>query len=108
MEETKKKKGLISIYTGIPLVYRVLTALVLGVIAGLVFGPKIEVVEPLGALMLRLLQMVVLPLIFFSIVTGVGGTPASKLGRIAGKIMAFYIGTKIFSTSVASTSYPLT
>ncbi len=101
MEETKKKKGLISIYTGIPLVYRVLTALVLGVIAGLVFGPKIEVVEPLGALMLRLLQMVVLPLIFFSIVTGVGGTPASKLGRIAGKIMAFYIGTKIFSTSFA-------
>ena len=51
--------------------WRILIALVLGAIIGLIVGPDIAVVEPFGTLMLKLLQMVVLPLIFFAIVVGV-------------------------------------
>ncbi len=101
MSEQKaiKKKKFLGWYFDTPLVWRVLIALVLGAIIGIIVGPDIAVIEPLGALMLRLLQMVVLPLIFFAIVVGVGGTPASKMGRIAGKILVYYIVTTVFAAS---------
>ncbi len=94
-----KKKRFLSWYFDTPIVWRVLIALVLGAIVGLVVGPSITVLEPFGTLMIKLLQLVVLPMIFFSIVVGVGGTPASKLGRIAGKIMTYYIVTTIFAAT---------
>lgn len=94
-EQKSEKKFFLSWYFDTPLVWRVLIALILGAIFGLVIGPKIGVIEPLGTLMLRLLQMVVLPLIFFAIVVGVGGTPASQIGRIAGKILVYYILTTV-------------
>lgn len=99
MAEAQKKRKILDWYFRIPLVWRVLTALVLGIAAGLVFGQNVKVVEPLGTLMLKLLRMVILPLIFFSIVVGVGSTPASKIGRIAGKILSYYI----FTTLMAAT-----
>ena len=51
--------------------------------------------------MIKLLKVVVLPMIFFSIVVGVGGTPASKIGRIAGKILLYYLVTTIFAAACA-------
>ena len=98
-KKVEKKKRFLGWYFDIPLVWRVLIALVLGAVVGLIVGPDIVVIEPLGALMLRLLQMVVLPLIFFAIIVGVGGTPASKIGRIAGKILFYYIITTVFAAS---------
>lgn len=92
-KKVEKKKKFLSWYFDTPIVWRVLAALILGAIVGLVFGESVVALEPLGTLMLKLLQLVVLPLIFFSIVVGVGGTPASKMGRIAGKIMSYYVVT---------------
>jgi len=74
-----------------------LVALVLGIAAGLIFGEGIMWVEPFGTLMLKLLRLVILPLIFFAIAVGVGSTPASQIGRIAGKIMSYYIVTTMFA-----------
>ncbi|WP_313340310.1 dicarboxylate/amino acid:cation symporter [Sedimentibacter sp.] len=82
-------------YFNTSLVWRVLIALILGAIVGTVAGPKIIVIEPFGTLMLKLLQLVILPLIFFAIVVGVGGTPASKMGRISWKIMSYYLLTTL-------------
>lgn len=96
---SEKKGNLLGWYFNTSLVWRVLIALVLGAIAGKVVGPSIVVLEPFGTLMLKLLQLVVLPLIFFAIIVGVGGTPASKLGRIAAKILTYYIATTVFAAA---------
>ncbi|MDW7671440.1 MAG: dicarboxylate/amino acid:cation symporter [Bacillota bacterium] len=93
----KRRKKIFGWYFGVPLVWRILTALVLGSITGLVVGPSIAVIAPLGDLMLRLLRMIILPLIFFAIVMGVGSMPASKIGRVAGKILLYYFGTTLFA-----------
>lgn len=87
------KKGWLGWYLSVPLVYRILTALITGAIVGLVVGPQISVISPLGSLMIRLLKMIILPLIFFAIVMGVGSMPASKIGRVAGKILIYYFAT---------------
>ncbi|HHY05270.1 MAG TPA: dicarboxylate/amino acid:cation symporter [Thermoanaerobacterales bacterium] len=94
-----EKKKFLGWYFDTPLVWRILIALVLGAIIGLIVGPDIAVVEPFGTLMLKLLQMVVLPLIFFAIVVGVGGTPASKIGKIAVKILVYYTVTTVFAAA---------
>lgn len=95
----EKRKRFLGWYFDTPLVWRVLIALVLGAIAGLTVGPDIAVLEPLGTLMLKLLKMIILPLIFFAIVMGVGGTPASKIGRVAGKILVYYLLTTMFAAA---------
>lgn len=99
MAKNFEKEKILGWYFNTPLVWRVLTALVLGAVVGKVVGPSIVILEPFGTLMLKLLQLVVLPLIFFAIIVGVGGTPASKLGRIAAKILTYYIATTVFAAA---------
>ena len=95
----QRRKGWLSWYFGTPLVWRILIALVAGAIIGLVVGPGIAVIEPLGTLMLKLLKVIILPLIFSAIVMSIGGMEISRLGRVAVKILVYYLLTTIFATT---------
>jgi len=99
MDDAGKKKRFLGWYFRIPVVWRILAGFALGIFAGLIIGPSITVVEPLGNLMLKLLQMVVLPLIFFAIVVGFGSTSIFEIGNIAKKIFCYYL----FTTLLAAT-----
>lgn len=92
-----KVKGWFGWYFNTPLVWRILAALVSGAIVGLLVGPQITVIGPLGSLLIKLLKMIILPLIFFAIVMGVGSMPASKIGKVAGKILLYYLITTLFA-----------
>lgn len=98
---------------------RVLAALVLGVIVGLAFrtfggtymvdgvtkyaGADIVTtwVKPFGDAFVRLIKMLVVPLVFTTLVTGVisMGHP-SKLGSIGGRAFALYICTTLAAVSI--------
>lgn len=69
----------------------------LGIIVGIIFGTSAEVLAPLGDLFLRLLNLIVIPLIIFTLISAVINLNPKKLGRIGGKVLIFYI----FSTAVA-------
>lgn len=68
----------------ISLLYPVLLAIVLGVAAGLFFGPYCRVFEPIGKIFFMLLQMVLLPYIPFLLMHGLGSLNA----EIARKLLA--------------------
>ena len=71
----------------------------LGAVLGLVFQEKILFVQPVGDLFLKLIQMIVIPLIFCSIISGIASIgDVAKLKRIGAKVMGFYIVTTILST----------
>lgn len=71
---------------------QILAGLILGAIAGIIYGPDIAVVRPVGTAFIRLIKMVVIPLIFASLLIGVASLgDLRKLGRIGGKTLAFYI-----------------
>ena len=54
--------------------------------------------KELGGVFLRLLQMLVVPLIMSSLVTGVTGMGnLSQLGRLGGRTLAFYLGTSFLA-----------
>ncbi len=83
-----------------PLWQRVILALVLGVIAGLTAGEDIVAIKWIGDLFIRLIKMLVVPLIFFSLVGGVAAIgDIRQLGRVGGQAMALFMTTAIISVT---------
>ena len=76
----------------------------IGVIAGMAFGERAAVVQPLGDLFIRLLLMAALPLIFFNLLAGLTTLDDIKvLGRVGGKIFTYYLATTAFAILLAMT-----
>lgn len=76
----------------------ILLGLVLGGIAGAVWGTKVDVVKPLGDLFLNLMYMILIPLVFFSISSSIAGMQEVKrLGKILGITVAVFLGTALVS-----------
>ncbi|MCM3089296.1 dicarboxylate/amino acid:cation symporter [Bhargavaea ginsengi] len=65
----------------------------LGIVVGLIFGESAGVLSPLGKLLLRLLNLIVIPLIVFTLIAAVEQLNPAKLGRIGGKVFIFYFIT---------------
>lgn len=75
---------------------QVIAAIILGVTVGAVW-PEIGVaLQPLGEGFIKLVKMIIAPVIFLTIVTGIGNVrSAGKLGRVAGKAFVYFLA---FST----------
>lgn len=86
--------------------WQILIAIVLAVLAGLVSGPDATVLgvslvaayDFIGTLFLRALQMLIVPLIMSSIISGVAGLGSgSDLGRLGLKTATYYIATSLLA-----------
>lgn len=78
----------------IGLLTQILIAFVLAIIVGVIVGPSIEVVKPLGDLFLRLIKFIIVPLVLASLVIGVAGTgDIKRIGRMGGITFAYYLIT---------------
>lgn len=80
-------------YRSVPLIARIFVAFVLGSAAGVAFGERMTVVQPLGDLFLRLLNMLVIPIIVFTLLTGIRQLSPARLGRIGGVTVGLYAVT---------------
>ncbi len=96
----EEKKGLLSWYFKSNLLMRILIGLGLGAVAGLVFGPGIAWVSPFGDIFVRLLKMIVMPVVIFTLVVGAASIHPSRLGRIGVKALLFYMVTSAFAVAV--------
>ncbi len=85
--------GVLGRYISFPVIYKIAIALVLGAILGAVIGEPITVLKPLGDLFIRLLKMIVVPIVLFTLVVGAASIHPSKLGRIGIGIVVFYLIT---------------
>ena len=64
----------------------------LGIILGLIFGEKVTVIKPLGDIFLTLIKMIVVPLVFCSITSGVASIgDINKLKRIGSKTLIYFV-----------------
>lgn len=88
------------------LAYRILGALVIGSIIGMIvpkgvilFGNTtlLSVIAPFGDLFIRLLKMIIVPIIVASLIMGTSSIEPSKLGRVGGKAVFFYFVTTLFA-----------
>lgn len=80
---------------------RILLALVLGIIVGSIWGEGAVSIKWIGDLFVRLISMVVVPLVFFTLVSGIiaMGDP-QKLGSLGVKTLALYMLTTMVAISI--------
>ena len=82
----------------IKLHWQILIALVIAVFYGVVFTEYVSYISWMGDLFLRALKMIIVPLIFTSIVTGVANIGnAENLGRLGLKTFSYYLLTTTFA-----------
>jgi Na+/H+-dicarboxylate symporter len=80
---------------------KVLIGLGIGVILGIVLKEKVVYIKPCGDLFIRLIKMIIVPLIFFAIVSGITSVRDSKaLGRLGIKASAAYLFTTLFAITI--------
>jgi Na+/H+-dicarboxylate symporter len=80
---------------------RILLGLVLGTVLGLVIGEQALGIKWVGDLFVRLIRMIVTPLVFFSIVSGIAGMgDVKRLGSIGAKTLVMYLALTVVAVSV--------
>ena len=76
----------------------------IGVIVGMLWGPGSESLSWMGDIFMRLIRMVVVPLVFVTLISGVVsmGDP-SKLGSLGAKTLAIYMATTLAAITIGLT-----
>jgi len=83
---------------------KVLIGLGIGVILGIVLKEHVIYIKPFGDLFIRLIKMIIVPLIFFAIVSGITSVQDSKaLGRLGIKASVAYLFTTLFAITIGLT-----
>ena len=82
----------------LPLHYQILIALLAGGLFGYFFHTQVIYTNWAGVIFLRALNMIIVPLILCSIITGVASVgEGSNLGRLGLKTMGFYVLSTLFA-----------
>ena len=91
----------------LPLHVKIIIGLVLGIIWAFIFSSlgwnqfTINWIDPFGTIFIRLLKFIAVPLVLFSIISGISGlTDVSKLGRMGFKTISIYLLTTVFAVTV--------
>ncbi len=88
----------------IPFWQRVLGALILGVLAGVTLGETATVFKPLGTLFINAIRMLVVPLVFFALITSITSLADNqKMGRLAGKTIGLFLFTAFIASLIGLT-----
>ncbi|WP_423127425.1 dicarboxylate/amino acid:cation symporter [Gaoshiqia sp. Z1-71] len=78
--------------------WQIFSALIIAVLFGYFFSEHVGYIGWLGELFLRALKMIIIPLIFSSIVSGVTSMGSGKsLGRLGLKTISYYLLTSLFA-----------
>ncbi|MDR1081830.1 MAG: dicarboxylate/amino acid:cation symporter [Deltaproteobacteria bacterium] len=108
MSRNRESSGFLSWYFRVNLLKRILIGLVLGAVCGCVLGAAPEAARVFivstgifGDLFIRLLKMIVVPVILFSLITGAASISPGRLGRVGLKTLAYYFVTSVIAVAIA-------
>lgn len=104
----ENKKGIFDWYFKTNLLVRIFLGLVLGGIVGIILAgagadtvkAALAYINPFGDAFVRLLKMIIVPTILFTLIVGTASIEPSRLGRVGIKILLFYIATSVFAVII--------
>ena len=86
---------------GMGLGTQILIGMVVGAALGAFLGEQVEVIQPIGDLFIRVLVLAAVPLVFFNLLAGLTALSDVRIfGRLAGKIMSYYVITDLVAISL--------
>ena len=81
---------------------QIFIGMAIGVIVGFWMGPSAGSMKPVGDIFIRLLVMAAIPLIFFTLMSGLTTIKeAGFVGRLTARILVYYVVTSIIAFSIA-------
>ena len=91
----------------LPLHWKIVIAMILGIIWALISGQfgwnkfTNDWINPFGVIFINILKFIAVPLVLFSIITGVAsfGDPR-KLGKLGAKTLLLYLGTTVIAVAI--------
>lgn len=90
------------------ILYALILGLIFGIIANAFFPAEVKTIiskwalVPVGNIFLRGIKLIVVPLVLFSLIVGAASLgDVRKIGRIGGKIIAYYMLTTAFAITIA-------
>lgn len=90
-----------SIWKKIPLWQKIIGALVLGLITGITLGESAQVLKPIGTLFINLIKMLIVPLVFVTLVTGIiAMEDLKKMRRVGIKTFLIYMITTAIAITI--------
>ncbi|SBW09478.1 Sodium:dicarboxylate symporter [uncultured delta proteobacterium] len=97
--QTSGKSGFLGWYFGSNLLVRIMIGLLLGAIVGIALAFSdpgtaqtfVGYTKFLGDIFIRLLQMIVVPVIFLSLIAGAASIAPAELGRVGAKTLLYYL-----------------
>ncbi len=95
---------MLKLWFAIPFWQRVLGALLLGVTVGVIFGEQATVLKPLGTLFINAIRMLVVPLVFFALITSITSlADSSRMQRLAFKTIGLFLITAFIASLIGLT-----
>ncbi len=87
--------------SGMGLGTQIFIGMIVGSVLGAALGDRVAVLQPIGDLFIRLLVLAAIPLVFFNLLAGLTAlSDVRTFGRLAGKIMSFYVVTDLVALSL--------
>ena len=90
-----------------PLHFKIIIGLILGVVYSFISSSlgwnefTVDWIDPFGKIFIRILKFIAVPLVLFSIISGVASLKdVTTLGRMGAKTLLFYLATTIFAIGV--------
>lgn len=81
---------------------QIFIGMAIGAIVGIVMGPQAASLKPVGDIFIRLLVMAAIPLIFFTLMSGLTTIrEAGFVGRLTGRILIYYVVTSVIAFTIA-------
>lgn len=80
------------------LYFQIICAVILGVLVGYLWGEQAVALKPLGDAFIKLVKMMIAPVVFCTIVTGIAGmSDKQSLGRLMSKTLLLFLGLTVVS-----------
>ncbi len=86
---------------------RTIVALIFGLIVGFIFRDKVSYITPIGSVYVRLISALVIPLLFFSIISSISSLSDLKVLKKIGGKSVFWLTFNTFTASVITLAIAL-
>jgi Na+/H+-dicarboxylate symporter len=90
-----------------PLYLQIFVCILLGIVLGLLPGPQAAIIKPLGDIFIRLLKMLIVPLTFFTLISGMTKLEDLRSFRSLGGMTILYYGLSSLAAAALGTAVAL-